>query len=717
MPVRDLTIFHNPSSVAVVGASDDPDKIGGRPIRYMGKFGYRGSIYPVNPTRAEVQTLPAYGSLQTLPQVPEVVIIAVAGDSAVEAVLTCAKIGVKGVVIFASGFAETDDPAAKERQRIMDDAAARARMAMVGPNTQGLASFHTGTILSFSTMFLEQPPADGPVGIVSQSGAMCGVPYGLLRRRGIGVRYAHASGNDSDVSVGELLGAVVADDEIELVLCYLESIRDPRALEDAANLANARGIPIVALVGGRSADGKRAASSHTGALANEVRIVDAFFERYGIWRATSTAELVGASEMYLQGWKPKGKRLSVVSNSGAACVLAADVASDFGIELATLSPSTCSVLDAVLPQFASKANPVDITAALLTDSSLVGKVLDPMAADDAVDACLLAIPVSGRGYDYPRFAADAATFTERAGKPLVVTSPQEPVAAAFREAGCVVFEEEYGAIAALAQFSEHRALQSRAARRRGALSRRRPSGSSVTLNEVESLSALAALGLPVVAHRLCSDPMEAAGAFETLGADRVVVKGVTADATHKSELGLVRLGLTSADEVASAARDCLAALEANALRADGVVVAVMLRGVREVLLGAHLDPIFGPVVVVGNGGKYVEAIPDVALLLPPFDVDEALRAIWGLEMAPLLRGVRDEPAATVDQWASAAVRLGEAMTAEGSDLQSVDANPFILGPVGTASVSAIVDAVVLTGRYVESQTRPEVGHLPFGADS
>lgn len=698
MSSNDLSFFLTPSSVAIVGASDDPDKIGGRPVHFLRTCGFAGKIFPVNPSRPVVQELPAFPALSTLPEVPDVAIIAVAGDAAVEAVATCAQMGVKGVVIFASGFGETDDAEGHERQRIISEVAARAGMRIVGPNTQGLASFHSGAILGFSTMFVEQKPLDGPVGIVSQSGAMAGVPYGLLRRRGIGVRYAHASGNDSDVSVGDLVGAVVSDEEIKLVLCYFESIRDPAALEAAAHMANARGVPIVALVGGRSDDGKRAASSHTGALANEQRVVDAFFERCGIWRAKSTAELVAATEMYLQGWNPSGRRLGIVSNSGAACVLSADVAADYGIELARLSPATTKALEASLPAFAPKVNPVDVTAALLTDSSLVGKVLTPMGEDDAVDACFLTIPVCGQGYDFERFASDAAAFTQSAGKPLVVANSQESVSKAFRDAGCVVFDEEFGAISALAQFFGHKEVQARAAKRTGTLSRRRPTSESRTLNEVESLNILESFALPVISRRLCSDPESAARAFEELGVDSVVVKGVTADATHKSELGLVHLGLTSKDATAQAARACFEALSEHGLKSDGVVVAPMVKGVREVLLGAHLDPIFGPVVVVGNGGKYVEALPDVALLLPPFSVEDALEAIWGLKMAPLLRGVRGEPPATVEAWAKGAVALGVAMSDPNSGVQSVDANPFILGPQGTRAASVIVDAVVLMAK-------------------
>ncbi|HUA95495.1 MAG TPA: acetate--CoA ligase family protein, partial [Acidimicrobiales bacterium] len=415
----------------------------------------------------------------------------------------------------------------------------------------------------------------------------------------------------------------------------------------------------------------------------------------GIWRARSTGELLGATDLYLRGGQPSGRRLAVVSNSGAACVLAADAAAEHRLVMANVSGATTAALEGALPPFASRTNPVDITAALLSDSSLVGKVLSPMADDPGIDACMLALPVSGRGYDYPRFAADAAEFAVKAGKPLVVTTPQAAVAQAFAEAGCAVFEEEYAAVGALAQYVAH-AERRAEARPRRPLSRRRPQPGTETLDESDSLDLLCGLGLPTVPHVRCTDPAAAVAAYERIGRP-VVVKGCSAETTHKSELGLVHLALDDAAAVAVAAADCLARMAAAGITTARVLVAPMVSGVREVLLGAHLDPVFGPVVAVGAGGKYVEAVPDVALLLPPFDGDDVLVAVQGLSLAPLLAGVRGEPPATVGAWAGAAVRLGEAMANPGCTLESVDANPYLLAARGEGE-GVVVDAVVQVGR-------------------
>lgn len=701
-----LTFLHDPRSVAVVGASDDPDKIGGRPIRYLSDFGFSGSVFPVNPSRQKVQGLTAYPAIADLPEVPDVALIAVPGQSAVDAVTACARIGVHGCIVMASGFGETGDPEGQQQQDEMLAQARAASMRLVGPNSQGLANFATGAALGFSTMFIEQPPQDGPIAIISQSGAMCSVPYGLLRRRGLGVRYAHGTGNDLDVGVGDLAEAVLQDPDIRLLLLYLENIRDPGPLERAGRLALDRQIPVIALMGGRTADGKRAAQSHTGALANEQRVVNAFFERCGIWRARNVTELVAAAELYLQGWQTRGRRLAVVSNSGAVCVLAADAAADHGLVLSRFAKATTDALTEALPAFATKTNPIDVTAALLTDSSLFGKVLPVLAADHSVDACLIGIPVSGRGYDVPRFAADVAAFASGDDKPVVVSTPQPDVAAEFRRAGLTVFEDEASALGALAQLLRHHELMRQAGSfppRDGA--RRHPAGPGRPLSEAEALRLLRTAGIATVDAALCTSPAQAAEAFEQLGGDPVAVKGCPVRATHKSELGLVKLNVTTAQGTAEAARELFQAMAMLDIAVAGVIVARMVDGRTEALIGAHVDPVFGPVVLVGAGGKYVEVTDDVQALLPPFGEAHVMDAIGRLHLAPLLDRVRGEPPADVAAWASAAVRLGELISSD-HRIHSVDVNPLLLRAratdAGTAETSGpgavAVDAVIIRAR-------------------
>lgn len=682
----------DPRSVAIIGASDNHNKIGGRPIHYLARYGFRGAVYPINPTRTEVQGRRCYPSLDALPEAPELVIVAVAGDNAIAAVEDCAARGVKVAVVMASGFGEVDAIEGKAKERRMVEAARKAGMRIVGPNSQGLANFGTGAIASFSTMFMESEPKPGHVAILSQSGALSTAPFGFLHPRGIGLRHSHATGNDADITVGELAVAVAEDPEVKLMMLYLESIPDKTYLEELAGVARDRDLPVIALKSGRTEAGRAAAQSHTGALANEDRMVDAFFAHHGIWRAPDMRGLVEATELYLKGWKPSGRRLVAISNSGAVCVMTADAATSAGMPMAKLAPETDKKLKGILPSFATTTNPIDITAALLSNSRLFGDILPVIAEDPAADAFLVGIPVAGPGYDVDAFARDTSAVARQTGKPVVVAATQQSVASRFAEEGVSVFPTEAEAVAALNQFLSHRELMAKVkARDTQALAAPLPLGATTMLNEADSLALLASRGIPVVRHRLCRSRAEAAAAFEAIGGP-AVAKGCSADIAHKSELGLVRLNLRTRDEAGQAYDEMEAIIRREGARFDGVIVAAMAGGRREIMVGAHRDAVFGPAVAVGDGGKYVEIFRDTALLLPPFTVGDVGAALQTLRIAPLLAGARGEQPMDVDALRDVVVRIGELMRDPAAKIASIDLNPVMLDSEGKGCV--VVDAVV-----------------------
>ena len=691
-----LRVALAPRSIAVIGASENPNKIGGRPIAYLSRFGFRGAVYPINPVRDTVQGLRAYPGLDALPEVPDVAVVAVPGALAVEAVDACAVAGVRVAIVMASGFGETADPAARAQERGMVERARAAGMRLVGPNSQGLANFGNGAVPNFSTMFVETPAADGPVGIISQSGAMSVIPYGLLRARGIGVRHAHATGNDADITVCELATAVVEDPDLKLLLLYLEGVPDPWHLAEAARFARRRGVPIVALKAGRSAAGAAAAASHTGALATEDRVIDAFFEDQGIWRAQTMAEMVDMAELYLKGWTPRGRRLVAISNSGAVCVMTADAATEAGMPLAPLSDTTQATLRSILPGFATTRNPVDITAALLSNSALFGSILPAIAEDPAADAFFIGIAVAGAGYDIEAFARDSAAFAADTGKPLVAAASQPGVAERFKAHGVSVYPTEGQAIRALGQYLSHvERLRNAASADLPGPIRRASIGDAAILDEAASLACLAAGGVPVVAHQVCADAAEARAAFARLGGGPVAVKGLSGEVAHKSDLGLVKIGVAAVDEVGDAVDDVVAAAVRAGVALDGVIVAAMVRGARELMIGAHLDPVFGPVLLVGDGGKYVEAMPDVAAILAPFTPARVEQALRRLRIAPLLDGVRGDPPLDVEAFCRAAVAAGGLVVDQASGIASLDINPVIVGARGQGCMA--VDALVVRG--------------------
>jgi acyl-CoA synthetase (NDP forming) len=378
--------------------------------------------------------------------------------------------------------------------------------------------------------------------------------------------------------------------------------------------------------------------------------------------------------------------------------MTADAATNVGMPMAKLADETDKKLKGILPSFATTTNPIDLTAALLSNSRLFGDILPVIAEDPAADAFLIGVPVAGPGYDVEAFARDAAAFGRQTGKPLVIAATQRSVAEQFSAEGCTVFPTETEAVTALHQFLAHRELMARTHERKTA---RRAAGAAAMsatattmLNEADSLALLAARGIPVVPHRLCRSRAEAIAAFEAIGGP-VVVKGCSADIAHKSELGLVKLGVKTREEAGEIYAQMEDIIRKQGARFDGVIVAAMAGGRREIMIGAHRDAVFGPVVAVGDGGKYVEIFRDTALLLPPFSTDDARQALGRLRIAPLFAGVRGEPPMDVDALCDAVVKIGELMLDPAAKVVSLDLNPVLLDSAGKGCV--VVDAVVFQG--------------------
>ncbi|MGE4369849.1 MAG: acetate--CoA ligase family protein [Burkholderiaceae bacterium] len=690
----------HPRSVAVIGASDNPNKVGGRPIHYMRQFGFQGVIYPVNPGRTTVQGLPCYPSLAALPQAPDAAVVAVGSDRVLDTLEECAAAGVKTAIVLSSGFAETgaDGVAAQARLSAL---AARSGMRIAGPNTQGLANFHEGAVMNFSTMFSELPPQDGPIAIVSQSGATSAALYTFLRLRGLGVRYVLATGNEADVTVAELAGVVAQDRDIRLIILYLESLQNPEKLAEAAALARAHGVPVVALKAGRSASGARAAQSHTGALVNDDHVVDAFFARHAIARMDSIADIIQAAPVYLKGFFPDGEDLTVISNSGSACVMSADMADALGMALARLAPGTQDQLKAVLDAFAATQNPIDLTASLLSNSGILGKVLDALANDPAGSYVLISLPVAGAGYDLERLARDAAQFEAATHKMVVVTASIDSVLAPFQAQGLLTFTGEPDAIRAIHRVVRHKALLARPAPRTAPTATSPatlPADTRQFLDEASSLRLLADNGIPVVTHRVCASADDAVAAWRACGG-AVAVKACSPDLPHKSEAGLVFLNVDSEPGVRHAFNTCRQGMAALKAHDSGVVVAAMTSGRRELALGGKMDPVFGPVVMISDGGKYIEAMPDFTVLIAPFSIDDVQQALGRLRIAPLFAGVRGEPPMDTGALCALAVRLGDLMARYADTVQSVDMNPVLIHSEG--------EGVTVLDALVERRLEPE----------
>lgn len=701
-PEGGLDALFGPESIAIIGASDDPEKIGGRPISYLGAYGYRGTVYPVNPRRSTVQGIDAYPSLDALPGAVDLAIVATPAVAVLDAVAACARNGVKVCVVLSSGFGELGAEGKDAEARIAEIAWERG-MRVLGPNCQGAANLANGSVASFSSCFANHRIADGAIAVVSQSGAVAGMLSEVQHAHPAGIRYWVATGNEADISVSELVRWAVADPDVRLVEAYCEHLTDVAALAAAAEHALATGKAIVMVKAGSTPEGRSAAGSHTGAMAQEEPLVDAFLQQHGVVRAHSLAEVSDLARVFASGAAPRGDRVAILSNSGGLGVMMADRCRTSGLRLAKLTEETEQRLRRHLPPFAATGNPVDVTAQLLNDSRLLSHVLPALVADPGVDTVLLGLGMVGRGYDVPSVTADIVRAHRESNRLVAVTwiGGQEGVVDELTRHGVPTFTDDAACVRAVARYAEHlERVRSRAA----SWTPRRPvsvpadpvghgfgeRGPGGFLSEEASKRLVRGWGLPVVPGRLAATREEAVAAARDLGYP-VVVKLSSPAVAHKTELGMVHLDLRSDSEVMAAADEMLArAREAGIAPVDGLLVERMVTGGLAMAVGATWDDTFGPTVLVGSGGIHVEAARDVQFIFPPVDAVTVERALESLAAYPLLRDPRGAGPLDVPALAELVRSVADAYAICGGRLPELDLNPVFVLPTGVVVADALI---------------------------
>jgi acyl-CoA synthetase (NDP forming) len=687
--VTDLSAVFRPRAIAVVGASDDPVKIGGRPLAFLLRHGYAGRVFPVNPARASVQGLPAFPSIGAIPEPVDLAIVVVPAERVLESLEEAAAKGVRAAIVFSSGFAEVGD-AGRLAQTRLRELAERTGLRIIGPNCQGFAHLPSRLVATFASPFLEPGLATGPIAMVSQSGAMAGMIYEMARAAGLGLNYWVSTGNEADVQAAEILAEVVEDEDTRVACCYLEDIKDAGRFRRALARAHRRGVPVFVLKSGRSAVGRRAASSHTGALAGEDAVYDAVFADWGAIRCADPAELLALPQAFLS-YREAGRRVAILSNSGGLGVLSVDLCVDLGLVPAEFTPETTAVLRGALPDFAAAANPVDLTAQILTDPGMLMRVLPALEADPGVDAIVFQIALLGAATDLARLVSDVATVARSTRKVVAVSCPQRPVVEAFRAGGVLAFDDASVALRSLACLAQATARRARWLERATLEASPSPPAPVAAagrpgepfLNEWESQRLLAPFGVPLVDSVFVTAATAAPAAAEQLGYP-VVVKACAAALPHKSDVGGVALGLLDRAAVTEACRRIESNVRAAApgVALDGFLVQRQVRGALELALGVKVDPIFGPVVLVGSGGVLIEVLRDFRLLLPPIDATAAEEALRSLRIGPLWDGVRGSAPLDLPAAVELLERLGEAARSLGASVKEIDLNPVVVGRRG-----------------------------------
>lgn len=688
-----LSRLFAPRSVAVIGASSDPKRIGGRPIAVMLERGFKGTILPVNPNRTEIQGLKAYPTVAELPEDPDVAIVAVPAALVCETITELGKRGTSAAVVFSSGFAETGSSGLAEQTRMIE-AANKAGIRILGPNTLGLFDLRTGFCGSFTSAFDVGYPPVGRIGVASQSGAYCGHIVSVMRNRGLGIAQGVMTGNEADITLGDAIAHMVADDGIDVIAVYAEGINQGERFVSALEAARQARKPVVVMRVGRTSLGSAAAKSHTAAIAGNDAVARAVLADCGAVEARTTEELLDIAQLATRRIYPAGNTLGVITISGGGGVVISDAAEELGLPMPEMPADAQKRLKEILP-YAAPRNPVDATAQVLNDLSLMGKFAEAVVEEGGCKSILGFLTYTAASPALaPRLREQLRTLREKHPDRLYVLSivGDRECIAGYEADGFTVFEDPSRAVVAISAMG-----------RFGDAFTRQPrlppptvpviNLPNTTPNEVEAKELLAKAGISGAPERICRTAEEAIAAAESFGFP-VVMKIVSPDILHKSEIGGVLMDVADAEAVRRGFSLLMerGTRQARQARIDGVLVARQLKGGVECILGSHRDPTFGTVAMVGLGGIFVEVVKDVAFHRCPFGIDVAKSMILSLKGAPLLLGARGRPKADVDALADMLSRLSVLAHQWGEKLRSIDLNPVIALPEGQGAFA--VDAVI-----------------------
>jgi acyl-CoA synthetase (NDP forming) len=694
--VHSLSPLLSPRSIALVGASDDPTRIGGRPLRYLRESGYAGAVYPVNPKRESVQGLKAYASIDSLPQVPDVALLAVPAAATVAAVRACAERGVGSAIVFSAGFAEAGD-AGRALQEEISAIARESRMRVLGPNCLGVFNAQAGYYGTFSAIFDAGFMQPGPLAIVSQSGAYGSHLAHLARQRGLGINYWITTGNECDVDVAEALDWVVEQPGVKVVMAYAEGIRNRESFLNALEKARRNEVAIVFMKVGRSQVGAQAVSSHTAALAGSDAVFDAVLRQYGVYRASTTAEQLDVAYAAARGRFISGNRLGIFTLSGGFGIQMADDAEQAGLDVSPMPEAAQETLRELLP-YASPNNPVDATAQALTDLPLMSSFIRAMLDKGGYD---LFTAILGSGPASPTFAgalrqamAQATVGNDDCLKCLTMSAPAD-IVRSYEEQGFLVYEDGSALINALGALVGFRrnfdlARAGRAATATVAavdIPRR-------AMSEHEAKRVLAHAGIPFLPEALVTPGEDPGSAARDLGFP-LVMKISSPDLPHKTEVGGVRLHLKDEQQVREAMASMLESVRRQAPQAhiEGITLAPMVSGGVETIVGVFSDPSMGPMVMFGLGGVFVEVLKDVTFRVAPFDHSEALRMIREIRGFAMLEGVRGAPPSDTEALAQLLSQLSVFAASHAGQIESIDLNPVVVLEQGKGVLA--LDALIV----------------------
>jgi acyl-CoA synthetase (NDP forming) len=671
-----LDALFRPRSVAVVGASADPAKLGHALLRNLEEHGFAGDIWPVNPNASEILGKRAYTSLLDTPRAPDLALVTVPNRAVVDVVEQAAQRGAQALVVLSSGFGEAGEAGRQAEDRIRE-VSRRSGLRVLGPNCMGV--YNVDANLN-GTYFWQLPRSKGRVSFVSQSGAYGGIFFEEAKQRGIGLSKFASIGNQLDVSHADAIAWLAQDPETAVIALFVEAVTDGLAFMEAVRQA---GKPVVVFKAGRTHAGSRASSSHTGSLAGEREVYEAAFKQAGAISARDTEaffDTIVALSVYEDRPLPASKRAAIMTISGGPCVIASDTCEEAGLEVPVLAPETQGRIRQLIPDFGATGNPVDMTPQV--DPANIAGCVKAVTADPAVDG-LIFINV---GRDFPEFGTAFAAASERL--PVTACVIAAPAALRGLEGRVPNFptpERAVHAYKALVDYARIRVRKRRPAAARSVVPMN-IEGSGV-MDEYETKRLLDRWGIPVVPETLVTGPgrheFTPIRKLATHFGFPVVLKAIHRDIIHKTEMGAVAVGIPGIEQLKAAWESMHARFPDAAW-----LIQPFLPGDVEVIVGARRDPVFGPVVVFGAGGIMTELYHDVSMRIAPLTGADALEMIEETKAAELMRGFRGLPEHDPREVAEIIVKTGELMLGQPSVLE-LDVNPLLLTEKGPIAVDAM----------------------------
>lgn len=689
----------DPNAIAIIGASSDLSRISGQPIVALKGAGFKKPIHLVNPKYGEMHGLKCYPSAAAIGSPVDLALIAVPAKGVPDAIRDCGKAGIPFAIVLTAGFREGGAEGRKLEDELLK-AARESNVRVVGPNCQGALSVPSRMWCVFGSVSQETQLREGPVSCAFQSGGFGYAVVNMAEAQGLGFRHVVSTGNETDITMPELLGEFLDDPGTKLAFAYMEGTPNARSLLDLGRKSLETGKPVFIWKGAQTESGTKAAASHTANMTGNYDLYRAAFRQSGLIEVQDVEEIVDVAKLALQGRLPKGRNIGVLSISGGSGIVFADRAVKDGLALPSFSQRSVDALKAIIPSFGAADNPADTTAGVFNDPGLFTKALDIILEDPAIDQ--LSILLASAGGKAIALAAQAiVAAAAKTEKPVHVAwsgrrDKSEEAWQMFHAAGIPHMASPIRlahAAAVLARYAEdRRRLLPRVAPTAELPSGLELPGGAVTLSEIESKAILARFGVPVT-REVVVPPN---GDFARLTANLTgpfAVKIVSRDIAHKTEAGGVRLKVAAEDlsRVASEIIASAAHYKPDAV-IDGVLVSEMASGV-EALIGVVNDEGFGPTVALGLGGVLTEVLKDVTFRIAPFDIETARDMIAELRGAKLFDGYRGSPPADKEALAAMLVEVSRMAAALGDRLKEMDINPVFVGPKDEGCVAA--DALIV----------------------